>query len=125
MIIRNVKFFAAILFACSLYACMKCDPYTKQCKLTTDTYIAQMAGNVQYEVRDSGSVFVKSIGYHGPDGWVVVHQPTLPFTVTFPVTSSAKISIIAEGTAINGHFSIKSRFMAVGDTILKKDVCSN
>ena len=122
---RFTKTIAAVMTASAACACMKCDPYTKQCTLTTGTYSTKTAGHVLYHVKDSGSVFVKSLSYHGPDGWVTVDNPTLPFAVSFPVTQAANIGITAEGTAISGHFSIEYKHMATGDTVSRQEVCKN
>ena len=114
---------ATAVVAFSFYGCMKCDPYTQNCNLITNTYSTKNAGKVMYQVLDSGSVFVKSLTYHGPDGLVTVEKPTLPFTISFPVTQAANIGITAEGTAINGHFFIEYIFIAAGDTVSQKDIC--
>ena len=124
MKVSFIKSLATIIVIFPFYGCMKCDPYTKGCKLLTSTYSTKNAGHVMYRVQDSGSVFVKSFTYQGPDGLVTVEKPTLPFTVSFPVTQAANIGITAEGTAINGYFSIEFIFIASGDTVTQKDKCS-
>jgi hypothetical protein len=117
------KTLVAAVLVFSFYACMKCDPYTESCKLVTATHSTKNAGIVTYRVQDSGAVFVKSFTYHGPDGLVTVENPVLPFTVSFPVTQAANIGITAEGTAMNGHFSIEYIFSTSTDTITQKDIC--
>jgi hypothetical protein len=118
------KTLVAALLVLSFYGCMKCDPYTESCKLATAPHSTKNAGHVMYRVHDSGAVFVKSLTYQGPDGLVTIEKPVLPFTVSFPVTQAANIGITAEGTAINGYFSIGYIFIASGDTVTQKDICS-
>jgi hypothetical protein len=107
------------------HGCMKHDPDTKNCSLSTGTYTTPVATTVIYRLAREGAVIVDSVVYHGANGLVKVKTPSLSFDVTVDLPAGATIGITAAGTAINGQFSIEYAYASHTDTTRARDICFN
>lgn len=114
----------ATICSCSfLYACMKHDPDTKNCSLSTGTYTTTAAGKVTYRLTHDGAAIIDSLTYYGANGQVKVKEPAIPFTITVDLPAGATVGITAAGTAIKGRFSIEYAHASTTDTTTARDVC--
>lgn len=107
------------------YACMKHDPYTKTCRISTGSSTTLAAGKVTYRLHSKGSVIIDTLSYYGPDGLVHVIKPTMPFLINADLAAGASLGLMAAGTAINGQFHIDHQFITATDTIRAQDICAN
>jgi hypothetical protein len=113
--------FTLLLF---LVACMKHEPYTKSCVLSTGVRNLHTPGQVIYRLTHTGSVLVDSLTYQGVHGPVTVVRPKLPFVLTIDVAAGSTVGLTAHGTSFNGSFSIEYALGISSDTLRGRDVCS-
>jgi hypothetical protein len=116
----------ALLFTLLFFnGCMKHDPYTKTCNLSTGSHTVTAAGRVTYRITHTGSVLLDSLAYYGPNGLVRVMKPSLPYSMTADLPAGATLGLTAAGTAVNGQFHIDYLFVTATDSTRGQDVCAH
>lgn len=108
-----------------LAACMKCDPYTRSCNLTTGNTVITQNSTVIYKVFSIGSVYINTLSYQDLKGRITVEKPLLPFSTTITATAGTQVGITVNGIAMEGSIFIEQAVTAGDDTTFTKDRCGD
>lgn len=106
-------------------SCMKCDPYSRSCDLSSGKTTLTQNSTVVYKVFSTGSVYINTLSYHDLKGKVTIDKPTLPFSTTVTGTAGTETGLEVNGMAMEGTIYLEQAIVTGTDTAFTKDHCGN